>query len=290
MQHLCRLMAWVLIGMLAAPVQADDRGIQRVKEERRTALVIGNGDYDSAPLRNPVNDARDMAAALEKLGFRVTLEQNASRRRMKTAINQLGKQLKDGGVGLFYYAGHGIQVKGRNYLLPVDADIMGESDVEYEAVDAGRVLGKMADAQNRLNIVILDACRNNPFARSFRKPETGLARMDAPTGSLVVYATAPGQSAADGEGKRNGVFTGHLLTFMTQPGLKVEDVLKRTRVAVMKETDNLQVPWNSSSLTGDFYFASREFPFVRQMIIRPSIGYNNLVIFYQYRSGNFNDI
>jgi hypothetical protein len=228
-----------------------ERGI-KIKESR-LALVIGNGDYKKALLKNPVNDAYDMAKALREMGFEVIHKENASQRSMENAIRYFGKRLRKGGVGLFYFAGHGIQVKGINYLIPVDASIESESDVKYECVDAGRVLGKMEDAGNHLNIVVLDACRDNPFERSFRSSSGGLARMDAPKGSLIAYATAPGSVAAEGIG-RNGVYTKHLLKHMQIPGLAVEQVLKRTRIEVMNETGDKQVPWESSSLRGNFYF------------------------------------
>ena len=205
------------------------------------------------PLRNPTNDAHDMALILKTLGFEVIHLENAEYWAMEKAIRKFGKQLRNGGAGLFYFAGHGIQVNGRNYLIPVDADIETESDVRFEAVDAGRVLGKMDDAENDLNIVILDACRDNPFTRSFRASNQGLARMDAPKGSLIAYATAPGSIAADGEG-RNGIFTKYLIKYSTTPGLTVEQVLKKVRIGVLKETNNKQIPWESSSLTGNFYF------------------------------------
>ena len=233
---------WIAATALAAP-------------DARNALVIGNGAYwHIVNLNNPANDARDMAAALDDLGFKVTRLINAGHREMGAAVRKFGQQIKGGGVGLFYYAGHGVQVKGRNYLLPVDAVIDSESDVQFESLDAGRVLGKMADAGNRLNVVILDACRDNPFARSFRSAERGLARMDAPGGTIIAYATAPGAKAEDGH-SRNGVFTSHLLKHIKTPGLQVEDVLKRVRVDVMAETGGKQIPWDSSSLTRDFYFA-----------------------------------
>jgi formylglycine-generating enzyme required for sulfatase activity len=221
---------------------------------KRLALVIGNGAYKSAPLKNPPHDAADMTERLKKLGFQVIHKENADQRIMKKAIREFGRTLrKNGGIGLFYFAGHGIQVDGRNYLIPVNAMIETESDIEFESVDAGRVLGQMEEAGNPLNIVLLDACRDNPFERSFRTNSKGLARMDAPRGSLIAYATAPGATAADGEG-RNGVYTKHLLSHMATPGIKVEDVLKRVRVDVIKETGNKQIPWESSSMTGDFYF------------------------------------
>jgi len=239
----------MVLGLLS--LGYSERGIQ--VQEKRFALVIGNGSYKSSPLRNPTNDAHDMALVLKTLGFEVTHLENAEYRAMEKAIRKFGKQLRNGGAGLFYFAGHGVQVNGRNYLIPVDAEIETESDVKFEAVDAGRVLGKMEDAGNDLNIVILDACRDNPFSRSFRAINQGLARMDAPKGSLIAYATAPGSVAADGEG-RNGIYTKYLIRYINTPGLTVEQVLKKVRVEVLKETNNKQIPWESSSLTGIFHF------------------------------------
>lgn len=224
--------------------------------ERRIALVIGNGAYKSAPLRNPVNDAGDIADALGKLGFSVMLKINADQRTMEESIRYFGKQLQSGGAGLFFFAGHGLQVKGRNYLIPIGAKIETESDVKYESVDAGRVLGKMEDAGNNLNIIILDACRNNPFARSFRASDRGLAKMDAPTGSILAYATAPGSVASDGPG-RNGLYTSALLKHMMTSDVKIEDLFKQVRIKVVTASNKKQVPWESSSLTGDFYFTTK---------------------------------
>ena len=230
----------------------DNRGI--LVSSERLALVIGNNAYQSAPLRNPVNDAEDMSSVLFGLGFNVTLKKNVDRRTLEDSIRQFGRQLRNGGVGLFYFAGHGMQVEGRNYLIPIHARIESESDAKYEAVDAGFVLSKMEDAKNQLNIMILDACRSNPFSRNFRASEKGLSRMDAPTGSLIVYATAPGEVAADGP-ERNGIFTKHLIRHMQTPNLPVEQVLKRVRIDVASETHQRQIPWESSSLMGDFFFA-----------------------------------
>lgn len=227
--------------VLLASATDDDRGIKRNKGEKRLALVIGNGAYPDSPLKNPPNDAKDMGDTLRALGFEVILLQNAGRREMADAVSDFGNRLRKGGTGLFYYAGHGIQAKGRNYLIPTDARIESESDAEFESLDAGRVLGKMEDAQNGLNIVILDACRDNPFARSFRSAEKGLARMDAPTGSLIAYATAPGSVAADGK-ERNGTYTRYLIEKIKTPGLTIEQVLKQVSVAVIAETGGKQVP------------------------------------------------
>jgi uncharacterized caspase-like protein len=218
------------------------------------ALVIGNGAYLSAPLKNPVNDARDMAAALQRLGFEVVLLTDANQQQMDSSIREFGLKLRQGGAGLFYYAGHGLQVGGENYLVPVNVNIQTESDVRFTCLPAGMVLGKMEDARNDVNIIILDACRNNPFARSFRSAEQGLAKMDAPTGSLISYATAPGSVASDGIG-RNGLFSQHLLKNMAIQGLPITEVFMRVRQNVVAETNRKQVPWEASSLIGQFYFS-----------------------------------
>lgn len=222
--------------------------------EQRVALVIGNSAYTDAPLNNPINDAVDVASALRELGFEVLLRQNSSQRDMKQAIREFGHKLSRGGVGLFYFAGHGVQWRGRNYLVPIGAQIHREADVEDETVDANFVLAQMEEARNRVSIVILDACRNNPYSRGFRSATRGLAQMDATSGTLIAFATAPGAVAADGDG-RNGVYTKHLLRQMREGGVPVELMLKRVRDAVMAETKDRQVPWESSSLRGaDFYF------------------------------------
>lgn len=221
--------------------------------EKKTALVIGNGDYADAPLRNPVNDAMDFAHELKKLGFTVTLITNGNQRRLEGAIREFSLDLATGGVGLFYFAGHGMQVDGENYLLPIDVEVHREVDVKYEALPANQVLDYMERAGNPTNIIILDACRNNPFARRFRSTLRGLAHMAAPTGSIMAYSTAPGSTASDGDG-RNGVYTKHLLRAMKQPGLDINHLFMQVRRNVMRETKGTQTPWESSSLTGDFYF------------------------------------
>jgi hypothetical protein len=236
--------------------QLDRTGSTNPNAGKRIALVIGNGAYTKAPpLKNPPNDARDMAATLRALGFDVTHGINVNQRDMKRLIREFGQKLKTGGSGLFYYAGHGVQSKGRNYLIPVDADIQSEAEVEDSGVDVSLVLNYMDDAQNGLNIVILDACRNNPFARSFRSAGSGLAQVDAPTGTLIAYATSPGRVASDGTGQ-NGLYTSELLSQMRVTGIGVEEMFKRVRAGVQRQTSGQQVPWESSSLVGDFYFAA----------------------------------
>ncbi len=225
--------------------------------DQRLALIIGNSRYTESPLINPVNDARAMTAALTGLGFTVTNLYDASLTEMNEAARQFGDKLRAGGVGLFFYAGHGMQIRGKNYLIPVGADIKREDEVQYKAFDANQLLDKMESAHNPINIVILDACRNNPFSRSFRSSATGLAQMEAPVGTYVSFSTAPGRVASDGEGA-NGLFTQHLLGSLNTPGLKVEDVFKQVRVRVMQDSGGQQIPWDSSSLTGDFYFSRPE--------------------------------
>jgi hypothetical protein len=235
-------------------------GSANASNGKRIALVIGNGAYTSAPLlKNPPNDARDMAATLIALGFEVTSGINVNQRDMKRLIRDFGQKLKAGGSGLFYYAGHGVQSKGRNYLIPVDAEISSEAEVEDSGVDVSLVLNFMDDAQNGLNIVILDACRNNPFSRSFRSASDGLAQVDAPTGTLIAYATAPGRVASDGPGQ-NGLYTSELLKQMRVPGLGATEMFMRVRGEVMKQTANKQVPWEASSLVGSYYFSGSANP------------------------------
>ena len=233
---------------LATAVSAAQGGEQRV------ALVIGNSAYKDSPLANSVNDANDIARALREFGFKVILKSNAGTRDMRQAIREFGAELKRAQVGLFYFAGHGVQVKGNNYLVPVGADIQSESEAEDLSIDANYVLRTMEDSQVKMSVVILDACRNNPFARSFRSTARGLAQMSAATGSLIAFATAPGSVAADGSG-RNGIYTKHLLANLQQQDSDILKVFQRTRAAVVKETGGKQTPWESTSLIGDFYFA-----------------------------------
>jgi len=231
----------------------------RAPEGKRIALVIGNGRYAASPLANPPNDAELIAATLRDLGFEVQLQKNTDQAAMKRGIEEFGAALEKAGadsVGLFYYAGHGVQLNGRNYLIPVGANIGRDADVEIEAVSADWVLEQMRYARNRLNFVILDACRNNPFARSFRSVDGGLAKMDAPAGVLIAYSTAPGDVAAYGDG-RNSPYTEALARAMHDSDEPAELMFKQARDEVRRRTADRQTPWESSSLTGrNFYFAT----------------------------------
>ncbi len=230
--------------------------ISAIGQERRLALVIGNGNYPTSTLRNPENDARSMEVALKAIGFEVIKHENLKQKELARAIDDFGNRLTNYDVGLFHYAGHGVQSKGFNYLIPVDAVLNTESDVEYNCVRADRVLGKMEDAKNSINIIILDACRDNPYERSWTRAARGrgLATITAPVGSVVVYATSPGSTASDGHGK-NGLFTSGLLTYMNEPGITAIQMFQKVTAYVLKNSNNTQLPWVSTSLTGDFYLA-----------------------------------
>lgn len=224
--------------------------------QKKLALLIGNGAYPDAPLTNPVNDARKMAAALKRLGFEVIVHENVGQKEMKRAIDKFGHALKGYDAGLFFYSGHGIQVNGENYLMPVDANPASENDVEYDCVNAGRILGKMEDAGKKTNIIILDACRNNPFERGWTRSAKGkgLAFMNAPSGSLIAYATSPGNVAFDMSESSNSPYTAALLQHIETPNITISEMFQRVRSAVMRETNDEQIPWESTSLTGNFYF------------------------------------
>ena len=227
------------------------------KIARRVALVIGNSNYESAPLKNPANDAKDVSEMLASLGFKVIKRINANRSDMRNAIRSFGKEITNADVALFYYAGHGMQIDGINYLIPLSASIEIEDEVQDESIDAGLVIRKMYTAKSKMNIIILDACRNNPFARSFRSTKRGLAKIDAPKGSLVVYATSPGSTAEDGIG-RNGTFTKYFLKHIKTPNIEIEQILKRITKDIVHVTNGRQIPWRSSSLLDNFYFVKKE--------------------------------
>ena len=250
----------LLLAMMSLPGFAlAQRGIsvataKPVDAERRVALVIGNGDYKENPLRNPVNDANAMADTLSSLGFKVLLGKNLGWQAMRRKIIEFGDEINRGGVGLFYYAGHGIQAGGRNYLIPIGAQIKREAEVRAEGISLESVLARMEGARNGLNILILDACRSNPYSRSFRSGgSAGLAQVSAPRGTFIAYATAPGMVAADGSGN-HGLYTESLIGNLKAPGQTIERIFKKVRVEVARKTGNKQVPWDESSLMGDFYF------------------------------------
>ena len=258
-KHVRRTVALVLstaaasLLALAAPALA----------EKRIAFVVGNGAYtNAAALANPVNDASDVAAALEAVGFDVILGLDLDKRGFDTRLRDFARALPDAGAALFYYAGHGLQVAGRNHLLPVDAELRSEPDLDFEAVSLDLVLRQMERGREaKTNVVVLDACRDNPLARNLARSmgtrsaavQSGLAQVETGVGTFIAYSTQPGHVALDGSG-RNSPFTGAFASAITRPGRNLTAIMIEVRKQVLAATGGKQVPWDHSSLTGDFYF------------------------------------
>ena len=237
---------------------------------KRVALVIGNSAYEhTSPLKNPVNDANLMADSLTEAGFEVTKILDADYRTIKKAMLEFGRSLRNSPeAGLFYFAGHGIQVRGKNYLVPVNAKISDEDEVDLEAIDVNSFLRVMDSSSSAINIVVLDACRNNPIARSFRSATRGLASVDAPKGTYVAYATAPGSVASDGRGK-NSPYSVALAKAIKIRGLTIEQVFKHARRSVLEATSSKQVPWETSLITGNFFFLDQKITLVAPTVNKP---------------------
>lgn len=224
--------------------------------EKRVALVIGNANYPGHPLGNPVNDANDIAASLRRLGFEVTTVINGTKRQMEEAVSDLRKSINSQSVALFYYAGHGIQKDGRNYLVPVDAEMRDASDVEYACTDMNRVLSNMESSGCTRNIVVMDACRDNPFERSWTRGlgTRGLSNIGAaPDGTIILYSTNPGEVALDGQG-RNSPYAQAFLQALDIPGLGIYEFYQEVSTTVKKNTNNSQKPWMVTNYNGQFYF------------------------------------
>ncbi|OQX16651.1 MAG: hypothetical protein BWK80_40040 [Desulfobacteraceae bacterium IS3] len=224
-------------------------------EAAKHALVIGNGNYEGVPLSTPVNDADAMSSVLRSLGFSVKKKTDLNHEEMEDEIRAFGTRLSGGDTALFYFSGHGAQVNGINYLIPIGARIASADEIKFKAVNAEMVLGKMEVSGSQLNLIILDACRNNPF-KGWKSADQGLAAMVAPKGkeTLIAYATAPGSVAGTGWGSES-IYTKYLAEAMKTPGLKIEDVFKRVRASVRKETAGEQEPWIALSVEGDYYLA-----------------------------------
>lgn len=233
------------------------------EDQSRIALVVGNSKYRYvSPLANPRNDAKDMRQALKRMGFQVQYLFNApDDKSIARAVKKFGERLsrKQNTVGLFFYAGHAVQVNGTNYLIPVNAKIRDEVEVKFDTFNVNQLLATLDQAGNDFNIVILDACRDNPFKGLTRSASRGLAQMISPQGCYIAFATAPGSTAEDGRG-RNGTFTKHLLKHIQEPGINIEEMFKRVRRSVIAETHNRQRPWTGSDFSGDFYFGGYSDP------------------------------
>ncbi len=242
---------------LSAPfawVSAQSEGTVKLLRLPKVALVLGNGKYKQAPLKNPANDARAIGEILKELGFDVTLKVDASKADMVAAVQAyVGTLAAKKCVGLFYYAGHGLQLAWKNYMVPVDAVVRTIGDVGKHAVGVNALMEGLSKAGNPMNVVILDACRDNPFGNLKGVDQKGLSQMDAPTHTLLAYATSPGNVASDGDGA-NGLYTENLLHELKVPEAKIEDVFKRVRLGVRRKSNGGQIPWESTSLEEDFWF------------------------------------
>ena len=263
-------LALVSFLMLAGGVSANDD----VSAYAKIALVIGNGAYHQSPLKNPVADANSVAAALRSLGFHVIQRENATQSEMLDAIREFSHEASQSKVRVLFYAGHGAQIRGRNYLMPVDTVAQTEEELILRAADVSELLERLSGIREGINLIILDACRNNPFVlpiaqladqRGYRvralgaaapavPPPPGLAPLNAPSGTMVAFSTAPGSVSIDSAAQGNSVYTKHLLAYLNVPGLPVEKLFKQVRMAVARETRQQQVPWESSSLIGEFCF------------------------------------
>ena len=253
------VIAAVLLFLPIGVIKAQDAdSAPDANEQSRTALVIGNANYAVGPLNNPVNDANDVTLALRAARFHVIQIENATKQQMDRGLRQFGDLLSARqGIGLFYFSGHGMQVDGENYLIPVDATLERRDEVKYQTVYAEQVLEKMKNAGNPVNIVILDACRTNPYRAFGRSLTGGLAHISAAKGTLIAYATAPNTVASDGSG-RNGLYTKYVLQSMRKPGLPIEMVFKDVIQHVELESEGKQTPWYQSSLSGYFAFIPRK--------------------------------
>jgi len=253
------LLAFLCVLLLATPAHA-----------KRLALVVGNAAYPDNPLANPVNDAELMQRTLQGLGFEVALLRNASRRELLAGLRDFEAKAADAEVALFYFAGHGTQVAGNNYLIPLQAQIRAESDVPDEAVDAASVLRRIENARAKVGLVVLDACRDNPYAGASRSSARGLVRMNVPTGSIVAYATAAGSTADDGRG-RNGVYTEQWAKHLATPGLDLREVFDRTAVEVERLTNGKQKPREDIGLRARVVLKPGSAPLVASVVPEPQV-------------------
>ncbi len=230
---------------------------------KRVALVIGNGAYPVAPLKNPVADARAVTQELSKLGFTVTALEDKGARAMTDAMVEFIQNTQHADLRWLYYAGHGAQIRGRNFLVPVDASFENEDELVRKSVDLSEVVDRMGRQPKVVNVFVVDACRDNPATNAalaangrqikFRGAAAkGLAPVSVPRGSLIAYSTAPGQVADDSAKAKNSLYARHLLTHLSQPGITLEDLFKRVRNGVLTDSQNRQQPWEQSSLTGDY--------------------------------------
>jgi hypothetical protein len=248
----------LVLSVSVGSAQSTQRNISRRNQTpvpQRVALVIGNSNYSTASsLKNPVNDADGVALALKGYGFEVILGLDLDKKAMRQHIDTFRSKMVKNGIALFYYAGHGVQIENTNYLIPVDANATNQVDIEFGSIEVDYVLAQMEESRNTVNIIILDACRNNPFPSRVRSSQQGLAEVTGPIGSIIAYSAAPGKVADDGDG-RHGIYTEALLQHLREKETGLSQIFNKTRNAVLKKTNNKQTPWESTSLRCEFYFA-----------------------------------
>ena len=220
--------------------------------QKLIALVIGNANYQLSPIKNPTNDSKDFAAKLKQQGFDVVYRENLKIMQVGSMLREFKSKLTPGSIALVFYAGHGLQMRGENYFPVVDADIASEEDIPIQSLALHQLMDILEEAKTSTNIVILDACRNNPFERKTRSLSAGLAKVNSPSGTLIAYSTRPGSVAQDGDG-RNGLYTEELIKLMDihKP---IEQVLKQMVSSVKNKSKGRQEPWSEGSLEGDFCF------------------------------------
>lgn len=220
----------------------------------KIALIFGNAKYPDSPLRNPVNDADAVQERLTRLGFKTVKRTDATNKEMEEGLNIFSSHLNSCEVALFFFAGHGMQISGKNYLTAIDTNFDKEIDAKYSSLPLDKVIEIMEDGTNQTDIIMLDACRNNPYERRWRGIDSrGLAPVYAPKGMIIGYATSPGQVAYDGDGE-NGAYTDAFLKHLSTPDINIEDLFKRVRNTLSSSTRGRQISWEHTSLMGDFYF------------------------------------
>lgn len=220
----------------------------------KSALIIGNAAYPESQLTNPVNDANDISEKLSRLGFETTLRTDVKNKAMEEALDFFALKLETCDVALFFFAGHGMQINGKNYLTAIDTNFEKEINAKYSSLPLDQVIETMEKGSNKTDIIILDACRTNPYERKWRGTDSqGLAPVYAPKGMIIGYATSPGQVAYDGDG-RNGTYTDAFLRHVSTPDITIEDLFKRVRNTLSSSTRGRQISWEHTSLMGDFYF------------------------------------
>ncbi len=251
----------IALAILSLPVFGQQRDLFVTPDPGpRVALLIGNDDYQHVPkLRNAANDARDLGARLQEVGFDVQVVTNADLRTMNQAVDRFVASLQPGAVAFFHFSGHGMQIDGENFLIPVDFRVTDEASVRYDAESASKIHDRMVASPSRLNIVVLDACRNNGF-RGTRSMGGGLAAMNAAEGTFIAFATSPGSTADDNPGSSNGLFTSYLIDDIARPGWTLDQVFNDVRRRVYQASEKHQLPWTSSSVIGDFYFRRPDQP------------------------------